>query len=308
MGSRGSHLSWIFRLGAAVSVAFALALPASAEDRGAIVSSAERSQWTGYYAGILGGYGWGEPTVDFSGNPAAESGYITSGAIYQRIAISPRGWQGGLAAGYNHQLGRFVVGVETDLAYANIRSSRTVSTGRAATSVETSSPPFVDSSGQPLRSIKSYSRYQSSAGQVLHALGSLRVRAGFLATDRLLIYGTGGLAYGRATLSASVSNTGTNDEWISSSGGAIFFTEQFPACHDICASTSMSRWLVGGAIGAGLEYALIDRWTARVEYLYYNLGKVSTTIVDPRFPTYAFNASALFAGQVVRFGLTYQFQ
>jgi len=177
----------------------------------------------------------------------------------------------GLAAGYNHQLGRFVVGVETDLAYANIRSSRTVSTGRAATSVETSSPPFVDSSGQPLWSIKSYSRYQSSAGQVLHALGSLRVRAGFLATDRLLIYGTGGLAYGRATLSASVSNTGTNDEWISSSGGAIFFTEQFPACHDICASTSMSRWLVGGAIGAGLEYALIDRWTARVEYLYYTL-------------------------------------
>jgi hypothetical protein len=75
-------MSWIFRLGAAASLAFALSPPASAEDRGAIVSSAERSQWTGYYAGILGGYGWGEPTVDFSGNPAAESGYIASGAIY----------------------------------------------------------------------------------------------------------------------------------------------------------------------------------------------------------------------------------
>ena len=290
---------WNLRFCFTMSVAVMLSSAAVGAELGAGSTSAAPYQWSRYYVGVDGGYGRVDPSVGWSGNPAAEAGYLSSGGLARSTTINPRGFLGGLHAGYDHQLGRFIVGIETDLAYANIRGSGTSSTGNTIA--------LVDSSGQPLWSINNYSRYQSSAGQTLRALGGLRVRAGFLATDGVLIYGTGGLAYGRATLSASISNTGTNNEWVASSDGAVFWTEQFPACHDICTSGSTSRWLVGTAVGAGLEYAFIDRWTARIEYLNYNLGTLSVTLADPRIPAYAFNASGLLAGHVARFGLTYHF-
>jgi outer membrane immunogenic protein len=289
---------WNLRFGFATIVAVMLSSAAAGEEMRAGATSAVPYQWSHYYIGAYGGYGWGDPSGGWSGNSAAEAVYLSSGGLARSTTFNPRGYLGGLHAGYDHQLGRFVVGIETDMANANIRGSGT-SSGNTIT--------FVDSSGQPLWSINNYSRYQSSAGQALRALGSLRVRAGFLASDRVLIYGTGGLAYGRATLSASVSNTETNNEWVSSFDGAVFWTEQFAACRDICTSGSVSRWLVGGAVGAGLEYAFIDRWSARIEYLYYNLGTLSVSLADLRIPAYGFNASALFAGHIARFGLTYHF-
>ncbi len=69
-------------------------------------------------------------------------------------------------------------------------------------------------------------------------IGTLRARAGF-SFDRFLVYGTGGIAATRATFKASATNLFTNE---------------------------VSNYFVGLALGAGVEYALTNNITARVEY------------------------------------------
>ena len=59
--------------------------------------------WTGFYAGVNAGYGFGQ----FAGPSAG--GFK-----------DPSGFVGGAQIGYNRQVGRLVYGLETDLSYANV--------------------------------------------------------------------------------------------------------------------------------------------------------------------------------------------
>src|SRR5690606_18132662 len=59
---------------------------------------------TGFYAGIQGGYGWGESNWNFVG-----------------IDTSPDGWLIGGTLGYNWQAGSLVFGVEADVAWSDIK-------------------------------------------------------------------------------------------------------------------------------------------------------------------------------------------
>jgi outer membrane immunogenic protein len=67
--------------------------------------------------------------------------------------------------------------------------------------------------------------------------------------------------------------------------------------------TSASATKIGWAVGAGIEYAFITNWSAKVEYLYVNLGSVTcdaTCSGSVPFDT-SFRASLL------RVGLNYKF-
>jgi outer membrane immunogenic protein len=75
--------------------------------------------------------------------------------------------------------------------------------------------------------------------------GSIRGRVG-IAFDRALIYGTGGVAFG------SIRNTATN-----------FITGGFDS-----ATTGRVGWTAGG----GVEYAIDNNWSVRVEYRYTDYG------------------------------------
>lgn len=287
------------QFGLAASLAAMLSTAAAGEELKAGPSVAP-SHWTGFYVGVDTGYGVGDREISWSGNPASEAAYLSSGGLARSTPLNPTGFLGGAHAGYDHQFGRYLIGIETDLALAKISGNGPSATGRTITIVDTSTLPLFTSNNS--------AQYQSSAEQTLHALGTLRGRLGILATEQLLIYGTGGFAYGRATVSASVASGSVNSDYFTSPDNTLFFTQQYPACHDVCASGSQSRWLAGGTVGAGLEYAFLDRWTARFEYTYYNLGRLSVTLTDPRFPAQAFSAGALFAGQVARLGLSYRFE
>jgi outer membrane immunogenic protein len=82
-------------------------------------------------------------------------------------------------------------------------------------------------------------------------LGTARLRAGW-AFDRALIYATGGLAVGGAKSSSGSQGTdGTTTD--------TFYGSK---------SDTRTGWTLGG----GLEYALGDNWSGRIEGLYYNLG------------------------------------
>jgi opacity protein-like surface antigen len=106
------------------------------------------------------------------------------------------------------------------------------------------------------------------------SVGTLRGRIGYAvgATDTWLPYVTGGVAVGE--LKAS-------DSLLPASGGDV---------------------RVGWTVGAGLEVGLTQNWTARIEYLYLDLGNRQTFDVVPGVPE---NVS--FTANIVRAGINYKF-
>ncbi len=102
-----------------------------------------------------------------------------------------------------------------------------------------------------------------------------RIGAAF---DRLLVYGKGGVAF-------ADDKSSLNDI----AGGA--------------ASTSMIR--TGWTAGAGLEYALSENWTAKLEYDYLGFGSQALNLPTPTFPAYTSNASLNV--QEVKAGVNFKF-
>jgi outer membrane immunogenic protein len=100
--------------------------------------------------------------------------------------------------------------------------------------------------------------------------GTARGRLGY-AYDRFLPYVTGGLAYGNIEANPSFGFTS--------------------------ASTTNAGWTVG----AGVEFALMQNWTAKVEYLYVNLGDFNTAVSAPGFTNVDFTANVVRAGVNFRF-------
>jgi outer membrane immunogenic protein len=111
-------------------------------------------------------------------------------------------------------------------------------------------------------------------GTKLDSLGTLRGRIGLTvgASGNWLLYGTGGLAVGDV------------HGWDS----------LFPA--------SGSAFRTGWTAGAGVETSFAPHWTAKLEYLYVDLGKSQLFDVVPGVPeTVSFRAS------IVRVGVNYAF-
>ena len=102
-------------------------------------------------------------------------------------------------------------------------------------------------------------------------LGTARGRIGY-AFDRFLPYVTAGAAFGGVK------------------GSVLGFG-------------SFSQTKVGWTAGAGLEYAFVDNWTAKLEYLYVDLGTANCNAAcsggDP------FNVT--FKTNIVRAGVNYKF-
>ena len=217
--------------------------------------------WAGFYFGVNAGYAWSESNrITYSGNTPVQN-FINSGIFPNDVSPgSASGFTGGAQAGYNWQSGSFVYGLETDIGFVDSGKSGTVVTlaGSSAT----------------------FSRDTSY-------LGTIRARLGYTPTDRLLIYATGGFAYGGAKVSGALSTP----------AGAAF-----------AGSSDGTR--TGWTLGGGLEYAIASNWTAKLEYLYYDLGSRNANLV-------AVNGSAIATaalptirtetkGNIVRAGINYK--
>ena len=66
------------------------------------------------------------------------------------------------------------------------------------------------------------------------------------------------------------------------------------------------RWAEGWTAGGGVEFAN-GPWSLKIEYLYYDLGKLSYNVTDPTLPAGSIIATDKFAGSLVRAGLNYHF-
>jgi outer membrane immunogenic protein len=260
--------------------------------------------WTGFYIGAhfgggLGRDDWSEPNTThasgFNGFCASMgSGCIElgSGRAGSHTSTGPLG---GFQAGYNYQFGYFLLGAEGQFSWSNFKGDHendTNSAGAAST--------FITAA----QSDRFFSKVRN--------LGSIAARLGLVSgpRDRTLLYLKGGAAYASDDFSLLASGSGT---------GCVFAPT--PACEAFNSSQTLggsaTRW--GYMVGVGLEFGLLDNWTASVEYDYLGLGtkqvsltgvqcSTSNTIVVSTSCaplTRSFNVGEDI--QLVKFGINYRF-
>lgn len=254
--------------------------------------------WTGFYAGGNVGYSWGRSssTLGFSDN----TGTLTSAGP----TFDLNGVIGGGQLGYNLRAGIWVFGLETDIQSSAQKGSTSASCAGGALTTPTlavlsgtctpghvgDTRPF-DVAAFPVT---------SSLSQSLAWFGTVRARIGPTITPTILVYATGGLAYGRVDSTFTVSGVNVTG----AQGTNTFFLT--PAS----ASLSDSSTKTGFTIGAGIEGVLFGNVTGKIEYLYVDLGTVSGGVVTPivtnsgAFLTSTF--SSRITDNILRVGLNYR--
>jgi outer membrane immunogenic protein len=186
------------------------------------------------------------------------------------------GFIGGGHAGYNLQLNQFVIGLEGDIDGSDLSSRGFVL------------PVQVDG-------FTALSTFNTSIG----AQGSIRGRVGY-AWDHLLTYATGGVAF-----AGVIGNVCTNFNASAFPGGAAF--PGFNGCDH--ASTSRVGWTVGG----GVEYAVSNNWSIRLEYRYSDFGHYTQNandafgITDPALGFAGGSVTRNIVENRVQFGVSYNF-
>jgi outer membrane immunogenic protein len=248
--------------------------------------------WTGFYVGGNVGYGWGKSGDYFNFNPPRDPAGSVPGAtllLQNSQSSSTNGLIGGVQAGYNWQFNsNFLVGIETD--FQGSAQKGTLNSSNSALYND----PFNGNVLLPA---------SLAMTTKLDWFGTVRARVG-VTNDHWLLYGTAGLAYGE----------------VETSGAFNIFSFQ-TVC---CAVTSPipfsnSNVNVGWVVGAGVENAITDHWSWKLEYLYMDLGSVAASVVSPRacfgapgfgcgvnLPATA-SSSVKFTDNILRFGINYKF-
>jgi outer membrane immunogenic protein len=177
--------------------------------------------WTGWYAGLHAGYGWGHVVIsDLEENN------------------KHNGWLAGGQAGYNVQYGNWVWGAEVDGAWTNI---------------ENDAGPGPGPDG--------YVR--------LRDLFTARLRGG-PAIGNTFYYLTGGFASGKVKFNDFDAGEG-----------------------------ALSKRHNGYTVGIGAEHAFAPNWSAKLEYLYVDLGEKTYDLGTPD--------PIDFKTHIVRIGVNYRF-
>jgi outer membrane immunogenic protein len=159
--------------------------------------------------------------------------------------VKVNGINGGAQAGYNWQVRNVLIGLETD-----IQASGEKGTNTFAGTIQNFTPAF--NQGNNSATVTDSTK--------LDWFGTTRARLG-LVTDRWLVYGTGGVAYGEVNLSGNVQPS--ND--IAGVNNAPIVWNQ-------------STTRVGWAAGVGVENAITRNWSWKLEYLYVDLGTATASL------------------------------
>ena len=123
-------------LGTAALTTLCLSFPALAADLPARVTKAPpvlvspAYNWSGFYLGVHAGYTFGEDDdISTTGQVAANIANVAGGARPGQVRLDRDGFIGGGQAGYNWQLTpNWVMGLETDISYVDIRNDTNVVT------------------------------------------------------------------------------------------------------------------------------------------------------------------------------------
>ncbi|MFG1363489.1 outer membrane protein [Xanthobacter versatilis] len=245
--------------------------------------------WTGFYIGGNAGYAWNSGALDGVGYIyGSDYGSYSNGWFNGQRSSGSNSFTGGAQAGYNYQIGRAVLGFEADINYADVRKTY------AASSTYDLYPYPVD---RP--DYNYHLREQLDASASVEWFGTIRARLGVTALDRLLVYATGGAAYGKVSGSGSYSWREYGFWW----GGPG--DHAFDRSGGFGGTDSSVRW--GWTVGGGLEYAITDNITVKGEYLYVDLGsndyRIPEAIGGDEFVTWTSSTKL----NVARLGVNYKF-
>jgi outer membrane immunogenic protein len=177
---------------------------------------------------------------------------VTTGARFNHDTSG--GLLGG-TIGYNWQSGTWVFGVEADYAWADI--------GRSVTCFAAIAPGL-------------------RCGSSLESFGTARLRIGG-AWDRVMIYGTGGFAFGDQGIFIEDTVTGER--------------------------ASRTRFATGWTAGGGIEWAFAPGWSFKAEALYFDLepdrlstvGRPVLALIEP------VGIDTSHTGVIIRGGINYRF-
>ncbi|MFO1108730.1 MAG: outer membrane beta-barrel protein [Bradyrhizobium sp.] len=201
--------------------------------------------WTGFYIG--GHVGGGVTDGDLRADYLSLIPPVVFGVNPTLAHSSASGFLGGVQGGYNWQFApSWVAGIEGDFSWTRMNSSFTTF-GTFTSGLPNTTQP-------------------TTWTRDLNWLASARARLGFLVTPSLLLYGTGGGAWGSLDYSGSFVNTapGSNN-WLN----------------------PFSSTRSGYVVGAGAEWMFAPHWLVRGEYLFYHLGGTSQQATNPApFPAF----------------------
>jgi len=195
--------------------------------------------WSGFYVGVFGGGGLGNHNLNNANGPAGFANFT--------VNYESKGALGGGEAGYNWQSGNIVLGVEGDAFWSSFKG---------------------DDAAQALGAIDATK---------LRWGATLRGRGG-IAVDRLMLFFTGGWAYGEFLH--------TDTDLVNGLG-----IDQFSANRS------------GLTAGGGIAYAITDNLIGKVEDRYFDFGRyVRSAPLNGQLP---YTVDSTFS--VVTLGLDFKF-
>jgi outer membrane immunogenic protein len=171
--------------------------------------------WTGIYIGGQIGYAWTSGNNQFDG-------FVDDTFVDSSFGGTPSGVIGGGHVGFNYQINQWVLGLEGSVDGTSLSNTAVLA--------------FPDGS-------------TLTAHSTADIQGSIRGRLG-IAWDRVLIFATGGVAFGGFNTNISL------------------------AAQPIFASASRSDTRVGWTVGGGIEYAVTNNWSIQAEYRFTDFGTI----------------------------------
>ncbi len=220
--------------------------------------------WTGFYVGGNIGYSWGNGDSNYNEPAFGPVGLPVPISASQKLD----GLIGGGQIGYNWQADKtWVFGLEADIQGSGEKGG--------------SSNSYTYGVIDPTLTLTNNADIQW--------FGTVRGRVGVLVNPTLLLYGTGGLAYGGISASGSV-----NDGFVAATTWSFGETTT----------------KVGWTLGAGIEGAIPNTsdWTWKLEYLYIDFGTVSGNnldFFDLSHDPYSWGTRV--TDNILRVGLNYRF-
>jgi outer membrane immunogenic protein len=265
--------------------AFAADIPVKARPAPVVVDT---WNWNGFYLGLNGGYSWGRSrtTVDYFSLPGGAlivppPGSVTSGTFNLNGGVF------GGQVGYNWVGSGWLFGFEADLQWSGEKGSGIFTCAAAGVA----GVPGVCNPGLTFLPGGVAGGTTLTLEQHIQWFGTLRGRAGWLVTPSVLLYATGGLAYGSIKSSGTI--TGLNN-----------------FAQPVAAVFSNTKTNAGWTIGGGIEGHLGGNWTGKLEYLYLDLGTVTNQvnlITIPPVTGIGANISSRITDHVFRAGINYHF-
>lgn len=267
--------------------------------------------WTGWYVGGNVGYSGGtdDTTVTAPGPQATAitvafggaSGLFSLGPLVYGQTTHLNGAIGGVQIGYNWQTtSNWILGFEADFQASGESAS--------AKTHQTESDFTVEEFGEGFSNFATLQNIHSiSQNAALLWFGTVRGRVGRAIWPTVMLYGTGGLAFGRLRESFNESFNATCTTNLPSCVASLTFANGTTVVPPFSVNQAIAAAVTktGRILGMGIEGVVPNtNLTLKAEYLHMNLGTQNYSSSNPILGTILVGTS--FNDEILRVGMNYQ--